>query len=194
MDRLIKIREQSTLEEIDPQPKEDCDCFEIDWVAWTKRSWRQGAWWHWLEQAASRNWARNCGYACLLWGDSEGEEGVFVGQTSVPDCYEEILKEEKGYLSARLQCLIAMRRFWRRRGLCQPDLSAWLLCGDSEGEGVFVSQTSVLDCYKDILKDKNGFLSARLQCLIAMRIFWRIRTGFCQPDFSAWLLWGYSEG
>jgi hypothetical protein len=27
---LIKIREQSALEELDPEPKEDCDCFEVD--------------------------------------------------------------------------------------------------------------------------------------------------------------------
>jgi hypothetical protein len=46
----------------------------------------------------------------LLLGDSEGEEGVFVSQTSVLDSCEKILKEKKGSSSARLQCLIAVRR------------------------------------------------------------------------------------
>jgi len=36
---------------------------------------------------------------------------------------------------------------------------------------VFVSQTPMLDCYEDILKEKKGCLSARLQGLIAVRIF-----------------------
>jgi hypothetical protein len=68
------------------------------------------------------------GSAWLLWGDSEGEEGAFVNQTSVLDCYEEILKEKKVPLSTSLQCLIAMRRFWIRwRGLCEWDFSACLL-------------------------------------------------------------------
>jgi hypothetical protein len=40
-------------------------------------------------------------------------------------CCEGIRKEKKGSLSARLQCLIAVRRFCRRRrDLCQPDISA----------------------------------------------------------------------
>jgi hypothetical protein len=65
-------------------------------------------------------------------------------------CYEEILKEKRGSLSARLKCLIVVRRLW--------------------GEvGVFVSQTSVLDCCEEILKEKKGSLSARLQCVIAVR-------------------------
>jgi len=29
LDGLIKIREQSALEELDPEPKEDCDCTEV---------------------------------------------------------------------------------------------------------------------------------------------------------------------
>ena len=196
LDGLIKIREQSALEELDPEPKEDCDCTEVGWVACTQWSWPQGAWWHWLEQAASRNWTRNYDDACLLWRDSEGEVGVFVSQTSVLDCYEDILKEKTGSLSAKLQCLIAMKIFWRRRrGVCQPNPNAWLLWRYSEGEeGMFVSQTSGLDCCEDILKETKEFLSARLRYLIAMKRFWGRRRGLCQPDFSAWLLWGYSEG
>jgi len=36
---------------------------------------------------------------------------------------------------------------------------------------MFVSQTSGLDCCEDILKEKKGFLSAKPQCLIDMKIF-----------------------
>jgi hypothetical protein len=82
---------------------------------------------------------------------SKQEAGTGQGIMMMLACCEEILKDKKGSLSARLECLLAVRRFRRI-------------------SGVFVRQTSVLACCEEIPKEKRS-LSARLQCLIAMRRF-----------------------
>jgi len=58
---------------------EEHDGLEVGRMALIDWSRHQGVWGQWLLRAASsNNWTGNCEDTCLLWGDSEGEEEVWL--------------------------------------------------------------------------------------------------------------------